>query len=95
MSFQVSFWKSLSLYKLYNRPHIDYGDVIHQIPNKDDSLHCHGNVLMQKIKSLQYSAALAITGSWRGTSREKFYCESVEIRCILEEGVGDSLCCIK
>ena len=58
-----------ALYKLYIRPHLDYGDVIYHIPNKEDSLHCHGNFLMEKVESVQYSAALAITGAWRGTSR--------------------------
>ena len=60
-----------SLCKLYIRPHLDYGDVIYHILNKEDSHHCHGNFLMQKLESVQYSAALAITGAWRGTSREK------------------------
>ena len=64
-----------SLYTIYIRPHLDYGDVIYHNPNKDDSLQCHGNALMQKLESVQYSAALAITGVWRGTSREKIYCE--------------------
>ena len=44
-----------SLYKVYIRPHLDYGDVIYHIPCKEDSLHCHGNFLMQKLESVQYS----------------------------------------
>ena len=64
-----------SLYKLYIRPHLDYGDVRYYIPNKEDSLPCHGNFLMQELESVQYSAALAITSAWRGTSREKIYRE--------------------
>ena len=63
------------LYKLYVQPHLDYGDVIYHIPHKESTLHSHGNALMQKIESVQYSAALAVTGTWRGTSREKLYCE--------------------
>ena len=31
--------------------------------------------LMEKLESVQYSAARAITGIWRGTSREKLYAE--------------------
>ena len=31
--------------------------------------------LMEKLESVQYSAALAVTGTWRGTSREKLYAE--------------------
>ena len=30
---------------------------------------------MEKLESVQYSAALAVTGTWRGTSREKLYTE--------------------
>ena len=30
---------------------------------------------MEKIESVQYSAARAITGTWRGTSQEKLYTE--------------------
>ena len=30
---------------------------------------------MEKLESVQYSAALAVTGAWRGTSREKLYAE--------------------
>ena len=31
--------------------------------------------LMEQFESVQYSAALAVTGTWRGTSREKLYSE--------------------
>ena len=30
---------------------------------------------MEKLEAVQYSAALAVTGTWRGTSREKLYAE--------------------
>ena len=30
---------------------------------------------MEKLESVQYSAALAITGAWKGTSQEKLYNE--------------------
>ena len=30
---------------------------------------------MEKLESVQYSAALAVTGTWRGTSQEKLYAE--------------------
>ena len=33
------------------------------------------NPFDQKVKSIQYNAALAITGARRGTSREKLYQE--------------------
>ena len=61
------------LYKLYVRPHLDYGDVIYHIPAKvcEFSQNIFLPNLMEKLESVQYSAALAVTGTWRGTSREK------------------------
>ena len=65
------------LYKLYVRPHLDYGDVIYHTPAKicefshDTTLNTH----MEKLESVQTSAALAVTGAWKGTSREKLYNE--------------------
>ena len=65
------------LYKLYVRPHLDYGDVIYHIPAKicEFSQNTFLPNLMEKIESVQYSAALAITGAWRGTSQQKLYAE--------------------
>ena len=60
------------LYKLYVRPHLDYGDVIYHVPQRDD---CSGNYLMEKLESVQYSTALVVTGTWRGTSQERLYNE--------------------
>ena len=31
--------------------------------------------LMEKLESVQYSAALAVTGTWKGSSRDKLYAE--------------------
>ena len=65
------------LYKLYVRPHLDYGDVIYHIPAKicDVSHNITLPKLTDKLESVQFSAALAITGRWRGTSRHKLYLE--------------------
>ena len=63
------------LYKLYVRPHLDYGDVIYRIPQKENNFSSLGNHLMEKLASVQYAAALAVTGTWRGTSRERLYNE--------------------
>ena len=57
----------LTIYKSFIRPDLDYGDVIYDQPNN--------NRLSEKIESIQYNAALAITGAIRGTSREKLYQE--------------------
>ena len=49
------------------RPLIDYGDIIYDQPQNES--------LCEKIESVQYKAALAITGAIQGTSREKIYQE--------------------
>ena len=57
------------LYKLYVRPHLDYGDVIYHNPEKicEFSQNITLSNLMEKLESVQYSAALAVTGTCRGT----------------------------
>ena len=59
------------------RPHLDYGDVIYHIPAKicKFSQNISLSKLMEKVESVQYSAARAVTGTWKGTSREKLYIE--------------------
>ena len=60
-------WSLLTVYKCFIRPHLDYEDVIYDKPNLSSSTN--------KIESVQYNAALAITGAIRGTSKEKLYQE--------------------
>ena len=60
------------LYKLYVRPHLGYGDVIYHIQQGTDGSE---NYMMEKLESVQYSAALAVTGTWRGTSQEGLHNE--------------------
>ena len=55
-----------SCFKLYVRPHLDYGDVIYHNQRGD---------LMDLIERVQYKAALIVSGCWQGTSREKLYDE--------------------
>lgn len=55
----------LCIYKSFIRPHLDYADVIYDQPHNDS--------FCNKIESVQYNAALAITKAIRGTSRERLY----------------------
>ena len=57
----------VTVYKAFIRPHLDYGDIIYD-QTYNESFH-------QKMESIEYNAALAITGAIRGTSREKLYQE--------------------
>ena len=53
-------------YKLYVRPHLDYGDVIYHNQRID---------MMDLIERVQYRAALVVSGCWQGASRVKLYDE--------------------
>ena len=56
------------VYKLHVRPHLDYGDIIYHRFDPNMSLD-----LTRKLEQTQYSAALAVTGAWRGTNRQRLY----------------------
>ena len=55
----------VNIYRAFVRPHLDYRDIIH-----DNSSNA---TFSQMIETVQYNAALAITGAIRGTSRDKLY----------------------
>ena len=54
-------------YKVFIRPHLDCGDIIYD--------QTYSDYFQQKMVSIQYNVALAITGAIRDTSREKVYQE--------------------
>ena len=54
------------MYNLYVRPHLDYGDLIHHKDDPEASLS-----LTKRLESVQYTAALAVTGAWKGTDKSK------------------------
>ena len=57
----------LRIYKSFIRPHLDYVDIVYDNPFNESLSH--------KLESVQYNAALAITGCFRGTYRDKLYQE--------------------
>ena len=63
------------IYKMYVRPHLDFCDVIFHSPSImsefDSSIYL--NFLMNLLEKTQYQAALAVTGTWKGTSLNKIY----------------------
>ena len=56
------------IYKLYVRPHLDYGDIIYHKYYPEYTLE-----LTKKLESTQYSGALAVSGSWRGTNTDRLF----------------------
>ena len=57
----------ITIYKALLRPLLDYGDIIYDQP--------HNESVFEKLESVQYNVALAITGAIQGTSRKKIYQE--------------------
>ena len=57
----------LTIYKSFIRPHLDYCDFIYNKPYNES--------FTETIESIQYNAALAITGAIKGTSKDKIYQE--------------------
>ena len=50
----------ITIYKAFLRPLIDYGDIIYDQPQNES--------FCEKLESVQYKAALAMTGAMQGTS---------------------------
>ena len=63
------------MFKALVRSHLDYCDVFYHIPSHTNQppLGVTLNSLMEKVERIQYQAALAISGAWRGSSRSKLY----------------------
>ena len=60
---------------MHVRPHLDYCDIIYHIPvisNEFDST-LTLNHQMNALERTQYQAALAVSGAWKGTNRDKIY----------------------
>ena len=57
----------ITIYKSFVRPHLDYGYIFHDQTNNAS--------LSDKIESVQYNAALAISGAIKGILKEKLYRE--------------------
>ena len=57
----------ITIYKSFIRPHLDYGDIVYDRAF-NESFHKY-------LESIQYNAAIAITGAIRGTSSEKLFQE--------------------
>ena len=64
------------MYKTFVRPHLDYCDIIyHEPPKVGKAQEISLTTLMEEIERIQYKAALAVTGAWKGTNRSKVYDE--------------------
>ena len=74
----------VTICKSFIRPHIDYGDIIY---DQEYIVLFH-----QKLESIQYISALAITGAIRGISAEKLYNE-LDLETLQKTRWCSKLCC--
>ena len=74
----------ITIYKSFVRSHLDYGDIIYD--------QAYNAFFHQKIESIQYNTALAITGAIRATSREKLYYE-LDFESLVSKRWYPKLCC--
>ena len=61
------------MYKAFVRSHLDYCDIIYHIPSHQNYQGVTLNSSMEKVERVQYQAAFAILGAWRGSSCSKLY----------------------
>ena len=75
----------LTIYKVFLRPLIDYGDIIYDQP--------HNSSFCEKLESVQYKAVLPITGAIQGTSREKIF-QELGFESLKSQKWSRGLCCM-
>ena len=75
----------ITIYKAFLRPSIDYGDIIYDQPQNES--------FCEKLESVQYKAALAITGTIQGSSREKLY-QELGLESLKSRECYKPLCCM-
>ena len=74
----------ITIFKSFIKPHLDYGYIIFD--------RAYNTSFHENIKSIQYKAALAITGAVRGTSREKL-CQELGFESLQQRRRYRKLCC--
>ena len=82
------------IYKVYVRPHLDYGDIVYDKPvvHKSSVFQSDSSSsISKKIESIQYEAAKTVLGAWKGTSREKLY-DILGWESLLNRRIARKLC---
>ena len=73
-----------TIYKLFIRPHLNYGGVVYDQHSND--------AFSKQLETVQYNAALAIMGAIKGTSREKLYHEVLGLEYLQQRRWMSRLC---
>ena len=75
----------ITIYKAFIRPLINHGDIIYDQPQNES--YC------EKLESVQYKAALAITGAIQGSSRKKLH-QELGLESLKSRRWYRQLCCM-
>ena len=75
----------ITIYKAFLRPLIDYRDIIYDQPQNES--------FCEKLESVQYKFALAITGAIQGSSREKIH-QELGLESLKSRRWYKRLCCM-
>ena len=75
----------ITIYKTFLKPLIDYGDIIYDQPQNES--------FCEKLESVQYKFALAITGAIQESSREKNY-QELGLESLKSRRWYKRLCCM-
>ena len=80
------------MYKALVRSHLDYCDIIYHAPSLQNQppLGVTLNSIREKVETIQYQAALAVTGTWQCSNRSKLYEELGWERYLIVVGAGIS-----
>ena len=65
-----------TIYKMYIRPHLDYGDMVYDTGEvvRDTIFPLNNSsILLKRVESIQYEAARIVSGAWNKTCRVKLY----------------------
>ena len=73
----------LTMYKLFIKLHLDYGDIIYDKAYNSSS--------HQNLEKIQYNSALGITGAIRGISKEKL-CQELGLESFEKRRWYQKLC---
>ena len=74
------------IYKIYVKPHLDYGDIIYHKYHPEMRL-----TFTERLEQTQHSAAVAVAGAWRGTNRQRLY-EELGWECLYHRRQYRRLC---
>ena len=64
------------IYKLYVRPHIDYGDMVYDVSVLENNSIFNienKNSISKRVESIQYEAARIVSGAWKTSCISKLY----------------------